>query len=98
MVIGKKPAQEGEMRFAPGGDGVAVVAVVAVGDTPAHQQQQQHFRQGMRHLPRLAWVLDPSEMVQQRPKTGLPSKFRHTAPSRLLRISGDSENHAPRKS
>lgn len=49
------------MRLAPSGD---VVVIVAVGDGAADHEQQD-LRQRVRHLPRLARILDYGEMVQQ---------------------------------
>src|SRR3546814_7693344 len=62
VVIGQKAPQEREMRLAPGGD---VIVVVAVGDRAA-DRQQQHLRQRMRHTPRIARVLDLRKMLQKR--------------------------------
>jgi hypothetical protein len=56
------------MRFAPFGD---PFVIVAIGNRAANHQQQ-HLRQGVRHAPRFARVLDHGKkMVEQRPKTRL---------------------------
>ena len=51
------------MGFAPRRDSLVIVAV---GDRAAHDQQQD-FRQRVRHPPRRARVFDDREMIQKRP-------------------------------
>ena len=60
LVKRQKAAQKVEMRLAPGGD---VVEIVARGDRRA-DNQQQHFPQGMRHAPLFARILDDRKMIQ----------------------------------
>jgi hypothetical protein len=57
--------QEIEMRLAPNGDGLILIAV---GDGPAHGQQRQ-LRHWKRQPTRLARVLNPRKMVQKQPQT-----------------------------
>jgi hypothetical protein len=70
VVIRQDLAQKRQMRLTPGGD---VFVIVAVGDRPAHHQKQ-NLRQGVSHPPGLARVIDPREMLQQRPKAGFLSR------------------------
>gem|GEM_PF-7060872 len=81
------------MGLAPRRD---VVVVVAIGDRPAHHQQQ-HLRQRVRHLPGLAGIVDLRKMVKQRPQARFLSKDqgcqRHAGSPNL----SDPDNHARRK-
>ncbi len=70
-MIGQKTTQKRQMGFAPARNSFVVIAV---GDRAA-DHKQQNFRQGMRHSPRLAWVLDDGKMVEQRAKARFFSKF-----------------------
>jgi hypothetical protein len=54
MMVGQEPPQERQMRLAPFRD---PFVVVAIGDRAAHHKEQD-LRQGMRHTPWLARVLD----------------------------------------
>src|SRR3546814_14622342 len=75
-----KAPQEREMRLAPGGD---VIVVVAVGDRAA-DRQQQHLRQRTRHTPRIARVLDLRKMLQKRSQPRLRrERRRDRAPGTL---------------
>jgi len=65
VVKGQKTAQKIEMRLAPGGD---VIEIIARGDRRAHHQQQ-HFGQRMGHTPWLARVFNDRKMIQQVGKT-----------------------------
>jgi hypothetical protein len=61
MMIGQKLPQNGQMLLAPARDRVVVVAI---GDRPAHRQQQQ-FGQRIGHAMRLARILDHRKMIEQ---------------------------------
>src|SRR5205823_2407591 len=67
VMIRKEAAEEHKMGFAPRRDSLVIVAV---GDRAAHDQQQD-FRQRVRHPPRRARVFDDREMIQKRPKARL---------------------------
>ena len=54
-------AQEVQVRLAPGGD---MVVVIAVGDG-ATDHQQQNLAQRVEDATNIAWVLDPGKMIQQ---------------------------------
>ena len=61
----QKAAQNVEMRLAPGGD---VIEIIARGDRRA-DDEQQHLGQRMCHAPLLTWVLDDRKMIQKTAKT-----------------------------
>ena len=64
MITGQKPAQEGQMCRAPGGD---VLVVIAIRDGPADHRQQD-LRERMQDPPDVARVLHRREVIQQRSK------------------------------
>ena len=70
VLVGQVAAQEVEMRRAPGGD---VLVVVAVGDGAA-DHQQQHLGQRMQDPPHVARVLHLREVVEQRREARLPGQ------------------------
>jgi hypothetical protein len=67
MMIGQETAQERQMSLAPLRDALVVVAI----RDRAADHQKQDLRQGMRHPPGLARILDDGEVVQKGAKTGL---------------------------
>ena len=70
MLVGQVPAQEVEMRRAPGGD---VLVVVAVGNGAANHEQQ-HLGERMQDPPHVARVLHLREVIEQRRKARLPGQ------------------------
>ena len=70
VLVGQVPAEEVEMRRAPGGD---VLVVVAVGDGAADDEQQD-LRQRMQDPPHVARVLDLGEVIEQRREARLPGQ------------------------
>src|SRR5215217_4977405 len=67
-MVGQEAAQERQVRLAPFGD---PLVIVAIGDGATHDQQQ-HLRQRMGYTPLIPRVIDDRKMVQQqRPKARL---------------------------
>lgn len=60
-MVGQIAAQEVEMGRAPVGNQIIVVAIA----DRAADHQKQDFLQRMRYPPRLAWVFNRGEMLQQ---------------------------------
>lgn len=85
--------QERQMGVPPGRD---VIVVVAIGDRPANHQQQD-LRQGVRHSPRLARILDGGEMVEQGTKARFLAKGRSGQGHGASPNQGHPENHGRRK-
>jgi hypothetical protein len=83
MVKRQKAAQEPQMRLAPGSD---VIEIVARGDRPADNQQQD-LRERVSHAPALARLLDDREITQQAGKTRLGKGRVHGCGSESLRQS-----------
>ena len=69
--VGQMPTQEGQMRLAPGGD---VIVVVAVGDGAANHQQQD-LGQRMGDAADIARVGDGGEVIQQDSEAGLAQQI-----------------------
>ena len=70
MHVGQVLAQEVEMRRAPGGD---ILVVVAVGNRAA-DHQQQHLGERMQDPPHVAWVLHLRKVLEQRREARLPGQ------------------------
>ena len=70
VLVGQVPAEEVEMRRAPAGD---VLVVVAVGDGAADDEQQD-LRQRMQDPPHVARVLHLGEVIEQRREARLPGQ------------------------
>ena len=64
VLVGQVPAEEAEMRRAPGGD---VLVVVAVGDGAADDQQED-LVEPVADPPHVTRILDRGEVVEQRRK------------------------------
>ncbi len=77
VLVGQIAAQEADVRVAPGGDGVEMIAIGHGGA----DDEQQHLAQRMRDAPGLARVVDDREMVEKRLQT------------RLLFEHGEGEAH-----
>ena len=67
VLVRQVAAQEGEVRLAPGRDGVVMVAV---GHRRADDEQQDLAKR-MGHPPRLARIVDDREVIEKRPETRL---------------------------
>ena len=62
LRAGQMPLQRFQMRHAPGGD---VLVIVAIRDGPANDEQQ-HLGQRMQDAPQVARVRHMAEMIEQR--------------------------------
>ena len=78
LIKRQKAAQKVEMRLAPGGH---IVEIVARGDRRA-DDEQQHLRQGMCHSPLLTRVLDDRKIIQKAGKTRFREGLVHSGGSR----------------
>ena len=70
MLVGQVPAEEVEVRGAPGGD---VLEVVAIGDGAAHHEQED-LGQRMQDPPHVARGLHLRDVVEQRSEARLPGQ------------------------
>jgi hypothetical protein len=94
MMKREKAPQKRQMRLAPGGDPLVIVAIA---DRPAHDEKQ-NLRQRMRCPPRFARILNRREMIQQRPKAGLLRKSKiDKLHDRGSRIKAAQQNQTSRQ-
>jgi hypothetical protein len=70
VLVGEMPAEKVEVRGAPGGD---VLVIVAVGDGAADDEEED-LRQRVQNPPHVARVLHDGEMVEQRREARLPGQ------------------------
>ena len=70
VLAGQVLAEEAEVRRAPAGD---VLAVVAVGEGTTDDEEQD-FRQRMQDPPHVARIPDLGDVIEQRSEAGLPGK------------------------